>query len=101
MSSRIFALDITSDGGFQRHNAGTSTTFNWCSKSKGKGKGYAVVGGFGNGTKTWNVRDNTKFNRVLHSMRDMRQTIAVGVIKSVEKKDPSGAKVTKSAAKKK
>jgi elongation factor 1-alpha len=27
--------------------------------------------------------------------------VAVGVIKSVEKKDPSGAKVTKSAVKKK
>ncbi|KAL5992338.1 Elongation factor 1-alpha [Asimina triloba] len=32
--------------------------------------------------------------------RDMRQTVAVGAIKSVEKEDPSGAKVTKSAAKK-
>ncbi|KAK8486576.1 hypothetical protein V6N12_001431 [Hibiscus sabdariffa] len=38
---------------------------------------------------------------VLKPVRDMRQTVAVGVIKSVEKKDPSGAKVTKSAAKKK
>ncbi|XP_059446791.1 uncharacterized protein LOC132178364 [Corylus avellana] len=35
------------------------------------------------------------------AVRDMRQTVAVGVIKGVEKKDPSGAKVTKSAAKKK
>ncbi|TYI86848.1 hypothetical protein E1A91_D04G094400v1 [Gossypium mustelinum] len=34
------------------------------------------------------------------AVRDMRQTVAVGVIESVEKKDPSGAKVTKSAAKK-
>ncbi|KAF2299946.1 hypothetical protein GH714_006375 [Hevea brasiliensis] len=34
------------------------------------------------------------------AVRDMRQTFAVGVIKSVEKKDPTGAKVTKSAAKK-
>ena len=34
------------------------------------------------------------------AVRDMRQTVAVGVIKSVEKKDASG-KVTKSAAKKK
>ncbi|KAJ6909402.1 HBS1-like protein [Populus alba x Populus x berolinensis] len=34
------------------------------------------------------------------AVRDMRQTVAVGVIKSVEKKDASSAKVTKSAAKK-
>uniref|UniRef100_A0A9I9DZ68 Tr-type G domain-containing protein n=1 Tax=Cucumis melo TaxID=3656 RepID=A0A9I9DZ68_CUCME len=34
------------------------------------------------------------------AVRDMRQTVAVGVIKAVEKKDASGAKVTKSAAKK-
>ncbi|KAF9607427.1 hypothetical protein IFM89_035565 [Coptis chinensis] len=44
---RHAVLDITSDGGFQRHNAGTSTTVNRCSKSKGKGKGKAVVGGSG------------------------------------------------------
>ncbi|KAF9609854.1 hypothetical protein IFM89_018839 [Coptis chinensis] len=35
------------------------------------------------------------------AVRDMRQIVAVGVIKIVKKKDPSGAKVTKSAAKKK
>jgi elongation factor 1-alpha len=36
------------------------------------------------------------------AVRDMRQTVAVGVIKSVEKKEPgSAAKTTKSAAKKK
>ena len=34
------------------------------------------------------------------AVRDMRQTVAVGVIKSVEKKDGAG-KVTKAAAKKK
>ena len=34
------------------------------------------------------------------AVRDMRQTVAVGVIKEVEKKEASG-KVTKAAAKKK
>ncbi|KAL0349189.1 UNVERIFIED_CONTAM: Elongation factor 1-alpha [Sesamum angustifolium] len=34
------------------------------------------------------------------AVRDMRQTVAVGVIKSVDKKEPSGAKVTKAAARK-
>lgn len=33
------------------------------------------------------------------AVRDMRQTVAVGIIKSVEKKDPTSAKVTKSAVK--
>uniref|UniRef100_A0A3Q4MYR8 GTP-eEF1A C-terminal domain-containing protein n=2 Tax=Percomorphaceae TaxID=1489872 RepID=A0A3Q4MYR8_NEOBR len=33
------------------------------------------------------------------AVRDMRQTVAVGVIKSVEKKVASGGKVTKSAQK--
>ncbi|GKB84752.1 elongation factor 1-alpha [Tanacetum coccineum] len=35
------------------------------------------------------------------SIRDMRQTVVVGVIKSVDKKDPTGAKITKVAIKKK
>ena len=34
-------------------------------------------------------------------VRDMRQTVAVGVIKVVKKKDPTSAKVTKVATKKK
>ncbi|KAG0237853.1 Elongation factor 1-alpha 1, partial [Mortierella sp. GBA43] len=33
------------------------------------------------------------------AVRDMRQTVAVGVIKSVEKSDGTKGKVTKSAAK--
>jgi elongation factor 1-alpha len=33
------------------------------------------------------------------AVRDMRQTVAVGVIKAVEKGDGSGGKVTKSAVK--
>jgi elongation factor 1-alpha len=33
------------------------------------------------------------------AVRDMRQTVAVGVIKSVEKDDGAGGKVTKAAAK--
>ncbi|KAE8672754.1 Elongation factor 1-alpha [Hibiscus syriacus] len=35
------------------------------------------------------------------AVRDIHQTVVVGVIKSIKKKDPTGAKVTKSAANKK
>jgi len=35
------------------------------------------------------------------AVRDMRQTVAVGVVKSVKKEDKAGGKVTKAAAKKK
>ncbi|KAG6482011.1 hypothetical protein ZIOFF_058638 [Zingiber officinale] len=35
------------------------------------------------------------------AVRDMRQTVAVGLIKSVEKKDPTSAKITKGGTKKK
>lgn len=33
------------------------------------------------------------------AVRDMRQTVAVGVIKAVEKKAPTSGKITKSAQK--
>uniref|UniRef100_A0A8C5BL69 Elongation factor 1 alpha n=1 Tax=Gadus morhua TaxID=8049 RepID=A0A8C5BL69_GADMO len=33
------------------------------------------------------------------AVRDMKQTVAVGIIKSVNKKAPGGGKVTKAAAK--
>lgn len=33
------------------------------------------------------------------AVRDMRQTVAVGVIKGVEKKTPTSGKITKSAQK--
>ena len=33
-------------------------------------------------------------------MRDVRQTVVVGVIKAIEKKEPTGAKITKVAAQK-
>ena len=35
------------------------------------------------------------------AVRDMRQTVAVGIVKGVEKKEPGQAKVTKAAQKKK
>ncbi|KAM2895211.1 hypothetical protein FF1_010352 [Malus domestica] len=53
-------------------------------------------------TKPMVVETFSKYPPLGHFVvRGMHQTVAIGVIKSVEKKDPSGAKVTKSAAKKK
>ncbi|CAN6678020.1 unnamed protein product [Malus baccata var. baccata] len=43
---------------------------------------------------------DTVMVKIRFAVRGMRQIVAIGVIKSVEKKDPGGAKVTKFAAKK-